>query len=70
MKPLACAMEFYCSLCSMKFPTGLWAAVCAHACLRWTCAREASYAHTHFAANALKHVRALSSWQKFSFPQG
>lgn len=23
MKPLACVMEFYCSLCSMKIPKGL-----------------------------------------------
>lgn len=30
MKPLACVMEFYCSLCSMKIPTGFRLQACAH----------------------------------------
>lgn len=36
MKPLACVMEFYCSLCSMKFPTG-FGLQCACVCLYWMC---------------------------------
>lgn len=30
MKPLACVMEFCCSLCSMKIPKGLRLQACAH----------------------------------------
>lgn len=66
MKPLACAMEFCRSLCSMKIPAGFGPRARAHACgcLNWMRACMCPL----WMAHACVFLRLLSSQKERSFP--